>query len=87
MFSEFVQTMPLHAGIPFNTLTAGVNDLNSYMRDSKKDCASMASLKVMSTQPPMTAEQHTALKRKRRELRMKVEAAKELKAEAGRNAW
>jgi len=70
-----------------NNLIAGVRDLNSYIRHGKKDCASMAPLKVMTTQPPMTAEQHTALMRKRRALRMKVEAAKELKAEACRNAW
>lgn len=57
------------------------------MRDNKKDCASIASLKEMTTRPPMTAEQHIALKRKRRDLRMKLEAAMELKAEARRNAW
>jgi hypothetical protein len=64
-----------------------VIDLNLYARNNKHNCANMASLKELTTEPPMSAEQHAALMRKRHDLRMMVESARESIEEARKNAW
>ncbi|TCS38525.1 hypothetical protein EDC30_102264 [Paucimonas lemoignei] len=46
---------------------------------SKNNYTHTAKLKELMTAPPMTAEQHAAINRKRNELRRKIEEARELK--------
>lgn len=46
---------------------------------SKNNYTSTANLKDLMTAPPMTAEQHAAINRKRNELRRKLEEARELR--------
>lgn len=45
----------------------------------KNNYSNIAQLKELMTTPPMTAEQHAAVMRKRIEHRRKIEEAKELK--------
>lgn len=49
----------------------------------KNNYANTAQLKELMTAPPMTAEQHAAINRKRIELRRRVEEAKERKHDSG----
>jgi len=46
---------------------------------SKNNYNSTADLKELMTAPPMTAEQHAAINRKRNEQRRKLEEAREIK--------
>lgn len=46
---------------------------------SRNNYTHTARLKELMTAPPMTAEQHAAINRKRNELRRKIEEARELK--------
>jgi hypothetical protein len=46
----------------------------------RNNYTSTAQLKEMMTAPPMTAQQHAAINRKRIELRRKIEEAKERKS-------
>lgn len=46
---------------------------------SRNNYSHTAKLKELMTAPPMTAEQHAAINRKRNELRRKVEEAREQK--------
>jgi hypothetical protein len=48
----------------------------------KNNYSNIAQLKDLMTTPPMTAEQHAAVMRKRIEHRRKIEEAKELKSAA-----
>lgn len=50
-------------------------------RYTKNNYTSTADLKDLMTAPPMTAEQHAAINRKRIKDRRKIEEAKELKNE------
>lgn len=49
-------------------------------RFSRNNYSSTANLKDLMTAPPMTAEQHAAINRRRNELRRKVEEARELRS-------
>jgi hypothetical protein len=46
---------------------------------SKNNYTNAAHLKELMTAPPMTAEQHAAINRKRNEMRRKIEEAREVK--------
>lgn len=46
---------------------------------SRNNYTNAANLKELMTAPPMTAEQHAAINRKRNEMRRKLEEARELK--------
>jgi hypothetical protein len=48
-------------------------------RFSRNNYSNTANLKELMTAPPMTAEQHAAINRKRNELRRRIEEARELK--------
>ncbi|HCY63378.1 MAG TPA: hypothetical protein DHV59_11225 [Oxalobacteraceae bacterium] len=48
-------------------------------RFSRNNYSNTANLKELMTAPPMTAEQHAAINRKRNELRRKVEELRELR--------
>lgn len=54
-------------------------DSGNLSRTIKSNYANMAQLKDLMTAPPMTAEQHAAIMRKRIEHRRMVEAEKEFK--------
>ncbi len=49
---------------------------------TKSNYTNMAQLKELMTAPPMTAEQHAAITRKRIKDRRMIEEAKELKTDA-----
>lgn len=46
---------------------------------SRNNYSNIANLKELMTAPPMTAEQHAAINRKRNASRRKIEEARELK--------
>lgn len=48
-------------------------------RFSRNNYSNTANLKELMTAPPMTAEQHAAINRKRNELRRKIEELRELR--------
>ena len=56
----------------------GVKELN---RINTNNYTNMAQLKDLMTAPPMTAEQHAAITRKRIKARRMVEEARELKSD------
>jgi len=48
---------------------------------SRNNYSNAAHLKELMTAPPMTAEQHAAINRKRNELRRMMEEAREMRSE------
>lgn len=66
----------LHPAVTQFPVTAGGENLGRLI---KNNYSNIAQLKELTTIPPMTAEQHAAVMRKRIEHRRKLEEAREMK--------
>jgi hypothetical protein len=74
--NRFRCSNPCIASLHFS-VTSGVRNLGRLI---KNNYSNIAQLKDLMTIPPMTAEQHAAVMRKRIEHRRMIEEAKELKS-------